>query len=167
MAERSSGTPFHELVEQRVCGPTGMRDTKFLRSDELPGRAAVGYLTEDGPRTNIFHLPVRGSGDGGIYSTAADVSSLWTAMFAGRIVSMDRIAEMAHPHSDVPSESARYGLGFWLHESRDVVELHGYDADVFFRSVHDPVERLTYTVMAKTSEGAWPLMEHLDELLSP
>ena len=34
-------------------------------------------LTIDGAwRTNVFHLPVRGSGDGGIYSTAADISSL-------------------------------------------------------------------------------------------
>src|SRR6266536_954740 len=68
LAERASGTRFHELVRQRVCEPAGMRDTEFLRSDELPGRAALGYLTVDGPRTNVLHLPVRGSGDGGIYS---------------------------------------------------------------------------------------------------
>jgi CubicO group peptidase (beta-lactamase class C family) len=111
-----------------------MRDTRFLRSDELPGRAALGYLAEGGPRTNIFHLAVRGSGDGGIYSTAADISSLWSAISAGRIVSMDRVAEMVRSHSDVPSESAPYGLGFWLHESRDVVELHGYDAAVSFEA---------------------------------
>jgi len=97
IAERSSGTPFDELVEERVCGPAGMPDTKFLRSDELPGRAALGYLAEDGPRTNIFHLAVRGGGDGGIYSTAADISSLWSAMFAGRIVLMERIAEWCIP----------------------------------------------------------------------
>ena len=42
-----------------------MVDTAFLRSDELPGRAAIGYLTADGPRTNVFHLPVLGNGDGG------------------------------------------------------------------------------------------------------
>ena len=167
IAERTSGTLFHELVEQRVCGPAGMRHTRFLRSDELPGRAALGHLEEDGGRSNIFHLPVRGTGDGGIYSTAADISCLWTAMFAGRIVSMDRIAKMVRPHSDVPEKPARYGLGFWLHESRDVVELHGYDAGVSFRSVHDPAERLTYTVLSNTTEGAWPLTEHLDELLMP
>jgi CubicO group peptidase (beta-lactamase class C family) len=76
IAKRCSGTPFHELVEHRVCGPAGMGDTRFLRSDELPGRAALGYLTEDGGRTNVFHLPVRGTGDGGIYSTAGDISAL-------------------------------------------------------------------------------------------
>jgi CubicO group peptidase (beta-lactamase class C family) len=167
IAERSTGTPFHELVEQRVCGPAGMRDTEFLRSDELTGRAAVGYLAVDGPRTNIFHLPVRGSGDGGIYSTAADISSMWTAMFAGRIVSTDRVAEMVHPRSDVPSQSIRYGLGFWLHHSSDAAVLEGSDAGVSFRTVHDRIERLTHTVLSNTTEGAWPITRHLDELLTP
>jgi CubicO group peptidase (beta-lactamase class C family) len=164
IAERSTGTPFHELVVRRVCDPAGMSDTGFFRSDKLPGRAATGYLGE-GLRTNVFHLPVRGSGDGGIYSTAADISSMWQAMFTGRIVAMDRVAEVVRPHSDVPSKSARYGLGFWLHESRPVIELHGYDAGASFRSVHDPVEGLTYTVLSNTTEGAWPLTELLDELL--
>jgi CubicO group peptidase (beta-lactamase class C family) len=66
IAERASGMPFHDLVRERVCEPAGMRDTEFLRSDELPGRAALGYLTIDGIwRTNVFHLPVRGNGDAG------------------------------------------------------------------------------------------------------
>jgi CubicO group peptidase (beta-lactamase class C family) len=166
LAERASGTPFHELVVQRVCEPAGMVDTEFLRSDELPGRAALGYLAEDGPRTNVFHLPVRGSGDGGIYTTAADVSALWSALFAGRIVSKDLLAEMVRPRSEVPSptQPARYGLGIWLHPSRDLVELHGSDAGVSFQTVHDPRERFTYTVLSNTTEGAWPIVLHLDEL---
>ena len=36
IAERASGMPFHELVEQRVCRRAGLTDTAFLRSDELP-----------------------------------------------------------------------------------------------------------------------------------
>jgi CubicO group peptidase (beta-lactamase class C family) len=165
IAERASSIPFHELLVRRVCEPGGMKDTAFLRSDELPGRAAIGYLDPEGMRTNVLHLPVRGSGDGGIYSTAADISSLWTAMFAGRIVSADLVAQMVRARSDVPSQSARYGLGFWLHQTRDVVWLSGYDAGASFRSVHDPGERVTHTVLSNTTEGAWPLTEALDELL--
>ena len=48
IAERASGVSYHELVRTRVCEPAGMRDTEFLRSDELPGRAALGYLEVDG-----------------------------------------------------------------------------------------------------------------------
>lgn len=163
IAERASGVPFHELVQRRVCQPADMGDTGFLRSDELPGRAAIGYLTVDGPRTNVFHLPVRGSGDGGIYTTAADISSFWRALFAGRIVSTDRVAEMVRPRSDVPEESMRYGLGFWLPASRDVVELHGYDAGASFRSTYDPASTTTMTVISNTSEGTWPIETLLDE----
>jgi CubicO group peptidase (beta-lactamase class C family) len=79
LAERASGTSFHDLVDTHVCRPAGMRDTAFLRSDELPGRAALGYLANG--RTNVFHLPVRGSGDGGAYTTLDDVDRFWT--FAG------------------------------------------------------------------------------------
>jgi CubicO group peptidase (beta-lactamase class C family) len=165
IAERTSGVPFHELVRQRVCEPAGMRDTEFLRSDELPGRAALGYLTVDGPRTNVFHLSVRGSGDGGVYTTVADVSSLWRSLVAGGIVSKDWVAQMVRPRSDVPSQSMRYGLGFWLHGSSDSVELHGYDAGVSFRSTHDPASTTTCTVISNTSEGTWPFESLLDERL--
>ncbi len=167
IAERTSGVPFHDLVRQRICEPAGMDDTAFLRSDELPGRTAVGYLEIDGWRTNVLHLPVRGTGDGGIYTTAADVSALWDAFFAGRIVSTEWVAAMVHPRSDVPSETMprRYGLGFWLHATTDTVFLEGYDAGASFRSVHDPRASLTYTVISNTTEGAWPLARHLRDRL--
>ena len=166
IAERASGVPFHDLVHQRVCEPAGMGDTAFLRSDELPGRAAFGYLEIEGAwRTNVFHLPVRGNGDGGIYSTAADISSLWRAFFAGRIVSTDWVRDMVRARSDVPSESRRYGLGFWLHASTDTVMLVGSDAGVSFRTVHDPRSGVTHSVISNTTDGAWPITRFLDERL--
>jgi CubicO group peptidase (beta-lactamase class C family) len=158
IAERVSGVPFHQLVHQRVCLPAGLHDTAYLRSDELPGRTAVGYLPLAGvSRSNVFHLPVRGSGDGGAYSTAADISALWRAMFAGKIVPADWVQRMVRPRSDVPTESKRYGLGFWLHATTGSVILEGYDAGVSFRSVHDPGSARTRTVLSNTSDGAWPL----------
>jgi CubicO group peptidase (beta-lactamase class C family) len=165
LAERVSGIPFHELVRQRVCEPARMWDTEFLRSDELPGRTALGYLESDGSRTNVFHLPVRGSGDGGISSTAPDFRSLWAAFFAGRIVPLDWVSEMVRPRSDVPTQSKRYGLGFWLHPATDTVILEGMDAGVSFRSVHDPRSDVTHTVISNTTDGAWPITRFLAERL--
>jgi CubicO group peptidase (beta-lactamase class C family) len=167
IAERTSGVPFHELVRQRVCEPAGMADTEFLRSDELPGRAALGYLATGVSRTNVFHLPVRGSGDGGIYSSVADVSSFWRAFFAGRIVPRRWVAELVRPRSDVPELSMRHGLGFWLHKSSDIVMLEGSDAGVSFRSTHDPVRQLTHTVVSNSSTGAWPIARLLRDRLTP
>jgi CubicO group peptidase (beta-lactamase class C family) len=166
LAERAGGAAFHDLVGRMVCEPAGLRDTAFLRSDELPGRAARGYLEPAGLRTNVLHMPVRGTGDGGAYTTLADFHALWRAFLEGRIVSPELVAEMLHPRSDCPEESSRYGLGFWLDESRDdVVFLEGYDPGVSFRSVHDRGRDLTWTVASNTSGGAWPVARYLREAL--
>jgi CubicO group peptidase (beta-lactamase class C family) len=166
IAERISGVGFHDLVDQRVCRPAGMLHTGFLRSDELPAGAARGYVEVDGVlRSNVFHLPVRGSGDGGIYSTAADIRSLWVAFFAGKLVPDEWVTKMVTPHS-VISERERYGLGFWLAGSGEAVRLEGYDAGVSFRSWHHPTTRLTHTVISNSSPGAWPLTRLLCERLS-
>src|SRR4026209_1902024 len=155
------------LVGQRVCRRAGLTDTAFLRSDELPARTALGYVEVDGAwRSNVLHLPVRGSGDGGIYSTAADMSSFWRAFFAGRIVSTDWVSEMVRPRSDAPKHSKRYGLGFWLHASNDSVLLEGYDAGVSLRSGHDRGADVTVTVISNMSDGAWPILRHLENEVS-
>ena len=83
LVERLTGTPFHDLVTARVLEPARMTRTAYLRSDELPGGVAHGYLESDGLRTNVLHLPVRGNGDGGVYSTVEDLARFWRA-FAGR-----------------------------------------------------------------------------------
>ena len=165
IAERCGGRAFPELVDALVCRPAGMGDTAFLRSDELPGRAAIGYLGVEGPRSNVLHLPVLGSGDGGIYSTAADMHAFWDALVGGRIVSQASVAAMVRPRSQEPSHRERYGMGFWLHESGDAVSLHGFDPGASFRSVHDPTTGVTHTVLANISSLAWPVSRRLDQLL--
>jgi CubicO group peptidase (beta-lactamase class C family) len=165
LAERASGVPFYELVSDRVCATAGMGDTAFIRSDESPARTAVGYLAADGLRSNVLHLPVRGSGDGGIYSTVADVRALWEAFFAGRIVSEEWVREMTRGRSDAPDHGRRYGLGFWLHASKDTVILEGYDAGVSFRSLQGPSTDTTCTVISNWTDGAWPVARHLAEAL--
>jgi CubicO group peptidase (beta-lactamase class C family) len=163
LAERAAGVEFYDLVRTLVCEPAGMVDTAFLRSDELPGRAALGYLSVDGRRTNVLHLPVRGTGDGGVYSTVADLSALWEALFSGRLVPPERLAEMVRPRSDWPEESRRYGLGFHLHATGDGIFLEGHDAGVSFASVHRPATSVTYTVISNWSEGAWPIVRLLHD----
>ena len=144
-----------------------MSDTDFLRSDELPGRTALGYVPIDGTwRTNVFHLPVRGTGDGGIYSTVADLRRLWTALFAGRLVGADTVAHLVRARSDVPREGSRYGLGFWLAPSGPAVTLIGCDTGVSCFSTHDPDRALTYSVVSNTADGADPVYDRLAELLT-
>ena len=166
LAARTGGVPFHDLGAARVCQPAGMVDTAFLRSDELPARTAAGYLFVDGLRTNVLHLPVRGSGDGGAYTTLADVHALWGALDAGAIVRPESWAEMRRPRSTTASGAHRYGLGFWLAGTGDAVELEGYDAGVSFRSTHLPGTGTTATSVSNWTDGAWPMADHLASQLA-
>jgi CubicO group peptidase (beta-lactamase class C family) len=148
LAERASGRLFRELVAERVCEPAGMTATEFLRSDELPGDAALGYLEPKGLRTNIFHLPVRGSGDGGVYTTAADIDAFWDAFLDARIVSAKWVERMTTPRTGA------YGLGFWL----DPFRLSGSDTGASFRSLPD-----RYTVLSNVTSAAWPICRWLED----
>ncbi len=165
IAERAGGATYHDLIKERVLVPAGMVDTAFLRSDEPSGRMALGYLHPDGLRTNVLHLPVRGNGDGGIYSTVADMHAFWSAFADCRVVPEEWMAEMTRPHSDVPENHARYGLGFWLAETGPTVKLVGGDAGVSFYSAHDPITRSTWTVVSNTADGAWPIVRHVRDHL--
>lgn len=161
VAQRVSGIDFHDLVDREVIVPAGLTATAFLRSDELPGDAALGYLHSDGLRTNVLHLPVRGGGDGGIYTVAADLHTLWLALGAGSVVSPETLSLMTTPRGRDESEGMRYGLGFWLADQGPELIMEGMDAGVSFRSTHDPDTGRTTTVLSNTPLGAWPLVEAL------
>ncbi|HEY2311697.1 MAG TPA: serine hydrolase domain-containing protein [Gaiellaceae bacterium] len=163
IAERAARAPFHELVHDLVCSPAEMSDTAFLRSDELPGRAAFGYVQVDGAwRTNVFHLPIRGSGDGGAYTTAADVAKFWRALFAGSIVGEETLVEMLRKRSDARADRG-YGLGFWLPAESGAALLVGSDSGVAFRSAHDPDRDGTWTLLSNTRDGPSAIAGRLEQ----
>ena len=168
IAERASGVPYHELVRRHVCEPAGMHDTEFLRSDELPGRTALGYLEVDGvTRTNVFHLPVRGTGDGGVYTTVADVSSFWTALFAGRScrrTGWPRWCARAATCRTCP-DALRPRV---LAPRVAATQCCWWAATPASRSRACTTRpAITYTVISNTTDGAWPVVRLLLTRLSP
>jgi len=162
--ERVSAIGFQDFVQQQVFDRAGMRASSFLRSDELPGDAALGYLQASGDRTNVLHLPVRGNGDGGAYSTAADLHRFWISLLAGIILGDPLCAEMCRPRHVVPDEGLSYGLGVYVHTGARLLAMEGYDAGVSMRSIHDPATATTATVLGNSSEGVWPVAALLLDL---
>ena len=166
LAERAAGVPYAELVRDRVTVPAGMVDTSFVRSDEIPGDVAKGYLGTTGLRTNVLHLPVLGVGDGGLTTSVADVRRLWEAMYEGRIVPPEWVTTMTSPSGDFPAGKRRYGLGFWLASDGPAVELEGADAGISFRSRYDPATGASWTVVSNTTDGAWPVARAVAALMA-
>ncbi|MGO1315478.1 MAG: serine hydrolase domain-containing protein [Cellulomonadaceae bacterium] len=153
--ERLTAESFQDATRRLVLEPAGLRSTGYLRLDELPGTAAVGYLFDEGDRVNTLHLPVRGSADGGAFTTAADLHRFWRALLDGTIVRPDTVAQMLRPRHEDPEELLRYGLGVYVHETGRAVGLVGGDAGVSFISTHLPELDTTVSVLGNSSEGGW------------
>ena len=151
--ERIAGG-FVTAVDTHVFAPAAMTDSGFFRADDLPGATALGYL-EDG-RTNVFHLPVVGAGDGGAYTTLDDLDHFWDAVVEGKIVSKAAIDAMTAPHSIVGA-GVGYGRGFWVSTDGDHVWLEGMDAGVSVMTGFRRSSGLRYSVLSNTSGGVWPL----------
>jgi CubicO group peptidase (beta-lactamase class C family) len=159
LLERATGMPYSKVIADKVTGPAGMTRTEFLHMDTLPGDAAVGYLFADGLRTNVLHLPVVGFGDGGAFTTVADVHHLWSALVDGRL-GHDMLTTM----TTRPVPDARYGMGMWLDNKPGQITIEGMDAGVSFRSTRYP-DGSAYSVLSNTSDRAWPMAQHLAAML--
>ncbi|MGC5171174.1 serine hydrolase domain-containing protein [Microbacterium sp. DT81.1] len=144
LAERVSGVPYAQLVTQRVFDPAGMAHSGFPRSDALPPNTATGY--KDDGRSNIFDLPVVASGDGGAYTTAADVQRFWRALTAGAVLPPELVDAMREPVSPDADEGRGYGRGLWLDDG--MLSLSGSDYGTTARSLHDVGTGVTVTALA-------------------
>ncbi|MCL2596005.1 MAG: beta-lactamase family protein [Promicromonosporaceae bacterium] len=157
VAERVSGTPFHDLVAARVFAAAGMTRSAYLRQDELPGDAAIGYLHREGLQNNVLLVAVRGGGDGGAYTTAGDLTKFWRALLADQIVSGELRKEMLTPTNPAPRGwvDRSYGLGFWLGGE---YMLQGGDRGVSTWTQYNPDTGQIMTLLSNVSEGIWPLL---------
>jgi CubicO group peptidase (beta-lactamase class C family) len=154
LIETTTGS-YHQAVRDRVFTPAGMTDAGFFRTDDLPADTALGYLHNG--RSNVFHLPVIGMGDGGAFLTLDDTTAFWDAFSNGGIVSSESVAAMTSELS-VYDDTRSYGRGFWLGPGADHVWFEGIDAGVSFQSGVFRDADLRYSVLSNTSSGAWPLV---------
>lgn len=156
IVETLASTSFHEFVEERIFNAAGMTRSGFFRSDSLPDDTAFGYVSDkDFLKTNIFNLPIIGSGDGGAYSTVSDFDRFWHNLKSGEILSLQTLAPFVKAQH--PLEDQWYGFGFWIDKDLDRIELCGYDAGVSFYSSTSRQSEDTFTIISNTSKGAWPI----------
>ncbi|MFK4836653.1 serine hydrolase domain-containing protein [Microbacterium sp. ZW T2_14] len=144
IAERAAGAPFTELVANRVFAPAGMTASGFPRSDLLPPGTATGY--KDDGRTNVFELPVVGSGDGGAHSTVADLHRFWVALRAGRLLPRELVESALETTTADAGDGRGYGRGVWLEEGDLVIA--GGDHGVTAVSRHDRSTGITVSALA-------------------
>lgn len=158
LIEKLSGKPYRDFVEAQVLQPAGMGHSGFYALNDLPGDTANGYL-EDRHTTNIYNLPLRGGGDGGMFTTAADLRSFWDNLLAFRILSKElteTFLSTQHPFD----ERSGYGCGIYKRLDESMYSIVGGDAGVGFdsRIVLKP-KKLTISILSNITNGEEAIRE--------
>jgi CubicO group peptidase (beta-lactamase class C family) len=97
---RATGMSFGDALQERICGPLGMKDTGFSVAGESIGRLATVYQRDettgkvtvvDGPDGYWSRPPAFEDGGGGLASTAADYAAFASALLAGGTRAGERV----------------------------------------------------------------------------
>ena len=113
IAEKVSGIPFHEFMNENVFEPTGMTSTLvYDESMPLINNRAIGY-NMDGS-VNDYNLLTTGAG--GMFSTVDDLHLWDLALYNGTLVSYGTIYEAFTPTKLNDGKIYNYGFGWLIHE---------------------------------------------------
>ena len=162
--EKVSGMRFQDYIEEKVFGPAWMRSSGYFFSDHLPENCALGYIEDSNEdwHNNLFSIPIVGHGDGGVYTTAADMGRFWKAFFDSRFFSQAILEEMLKSHAKPGGENnISYGLGIWIHEAAAIRYYYLTDEDpgINFYSACYPDINLQIMILGNSNGPAWPMIK--------
>jgi CubicO group peptidase (beta-lactamase class C family) len=169
--EEVTGLSYQHYIEQAIFQAIGMKRSGYFAFNQLPEQTALGYIEETGGwRTNIYNLPIVGASDGGAYTTADDLATLWKAFWENEIVPQDLVGLYTTPYvkAETEGEDTYCGHGLWIDMKpggQPEVFITGGDAGVSFRSSVKRSLDLQVTVISNTSTGAWPVLRDIEHTL--
>jgi CubicO group peptidase (beta-lactamase class C family) len=168
--EEISGKPYREFVSERIFQPARMLHSGYYAFNRLPDNTAYGYIEDDlGWRTNIYNLPIIGASDGGAYTTVGDLRKMWSAFWAGEIISFELVDRFTQPFSKATTEGENryYGHGIWIYQNDRILEhyITGCDAGVSFESGVILDIDLQLTAISNTTSGVWDILRLMDPFL--
>jgi CubicO group peptidase (beta-lactamase class C family) len=149
--EAVTKTRYRDFIRSQVLAPAGMAASGFFALNELPPNTATGYF-ENRRTSNLFQIPIRGGGDGGMFTTAQDIDRFWSTLFAGNIISQDLLRQLTvirHRFSD----KLGYARGIYLYLDRPGYAIIGSDAGVGFYSAYFPPQAVVVTVISNITDG--------------
>ncbi len=171
VVEAVSGMPYQEFVRREIIQPLRLRHTGFYRSDALPPNTALGYYLDESTgqwRHNLFRLPIVGGSDGGLYTCADDLNTLWRAVFEGRVLSAAMLAAFSQAQAVRDGEGRSYGLGVYRYDRNGHTAWYavGSDFGIDFFTAYFPDQQVSASALGNTELNTFPLLRALfDKLL--
>jgi len=151
LIERLTGMLYRDFIREHVLQVANMHKSDFYAFNDLPENTANGYL-EDRRTTNICQLPLRGGGDGGMYTTTDDLRAFWESLFSYRILSEELTDTFLRTHCTF-NDTDGYGCGIYKRLDDSMFSIVGGDAGVGFDSRYFPQEKLTINILSNITNG--------------
>jgi CubicO group peptidase (beta-lactamase class C family) len=151
LIEKLSGMLYRDFIQEHILKAAGMHASGFYAFNDLPENTANGYL-EDRRTTNIYHLPLRGGGDGGMYTTTEDLRSFWDSLFSNKILPAELTQAFLITHYTFDATNG-YGYGLYKRLDDSMFSIVGSDAGVGFDSRYFVPEKLTINVLSNITNG--------------
>ena len=168
IVEAATGHSMSREMRTRLFRPLGLRSTTYPDSALIRTRHAHGYLNVPGqPLQDVTGIsPSYYWTTGNIVSTTTDVARFYDALFAGRLVSPARLAEMETTRPD--ARGVQWGLGlyhgrlscgdYWGHDGAAPGYLSvAFESPDGRRAVVALINAMTFEETAgdATSQAAW------------
>jgi CubicO group peptidase (beta-lactamase class C family) len=155
--EKLTGQRYRNFIQNEVLLPAGMNRSGFYAFNDLPENTAKGYLS-DRKTTNIYNLPIRGGGDGGMYTTAGDLNAFWERFLSYKLLSEELTKRYLQTYSPL-NERSGYGCGIYKRLDESMFFIVGGDAGVGFDSRFLVEEKTVISILSNITDGEEAMRE--------
>ncbi|MBA4146505.1 MAG: beta-lactamase family protein [Verrucomicrobia bacterium] len=157
LVEIASGETFPAYLEKHIFKPLGMNDSIAYVAgvSQVPNRA-FGYALENG-KWNFSDQSLTSAvlGDGGIYSSVADLLKWDQALYTGKLVGRKMLEEAFTPHSQKSDfAESGYGYGWYIGKVRGTNSVWHYGSTCGFRThfARFPEKNLSVIILTNRRE---------------
>src|SRR5437773_7832357 len=170
IVENVSGKTFPAFVKEKIFNPLGMTNSvAYVAGLSCVPNRAYGYVNgTSGWELSDQSVTSAVLGDGGIYSSVADLFKWDQALYTEKFISGKMLAEQFTEHSARPDFKDRgYGYGWYVGNFRDTEHILHYGSTCGFstRIERFPGRRLSVIVLTnRRNAEISPIVEKLVEL---
>ena len=169
IVERASGQRFADFLHDRIFAPLGMTGTvAHEEGRSVVAERAFGYsVTSAGVRRTDQSNTSAVLGDGGVYSSAADLAKWDRALEQYSLVSAEAQQLAWTPPALAGGHPTEYGFGWFIDRDHGTMRLrhHGESRGFTNCILRYPEKRLTVVILTNRSGGApWDVAQRIAEL---
>jgi len=155
--EQRSGQTFARFLKQYIFAPLNMTNTLAYESglSVVPHRAYGHSPAGSGFKRTDQSLTSSVLGDGGVYSSVADLFKWDQALYTTKLVSRKALQQAFTPATPTDKPGRSYGFGWYLGEYRDLKKIWHSGETVGFRTriARFPERRFTVIILANRSDA--------------